>query len=115
MMDNPGQMRALLLLIALLGLEAVRSPSVKNFFKTAGGSANASINAAAHGGGSASGSPAAALDWHLLAYWGGGAILLLVLAGPFPNVVTAILILLIAEVLLVHWSDFASLLAIPTK
>lgn len=105
-----------MLLIVLLALEAVRSPAVKSFFKDVKNNSTTSLNNAAHGNASANqGSPQITLDWHLALYWGGGALLLLLIADPLPNVATAVLILIIAEVLLVHWADFAPLLNIPTK
>lgn len=105
-----AQLRILVLLIALLFLEVARSTNVRNFFRTSFGQAENSLSAG-HGSPSAQTS----LDWHLAAYWGVAAIILITVAGQYPTFATYLLSLVIIEELLVHWSDFAHYLAPPTK
>jgi hypothetical protein len=105
---------ALFLLILLLALEIVRSPQVRTVFTSFGAGASSNLGAVAHGTANAQ-SAIPPLDWHLLLYWGIAALLVLALADVAPTVVTAILILIIAEELLVHWSAYTSLIQVPTK
>lgn len=44
-------------------------------------------------------------DWHTAVLWFVGAMALLALASPAPNVATMIVIILIVGLLLAHWSD----------
>lgn len=46
-------------------------------------------------------------------YWGISAMALLALAGPFPDLATGFALLLIAGVLLTHWSDYIHYLTPP--
>jgi hypothetical protein len=46
-------------------------------------------------------------------YWGIAALALLALAAPYPDVATGFTVLLIAGVLLTHWSDYAGFLKAP--
>lgn len=44
-------------------------------------------------------------------YWGIGAIALIALAGPLPDLATALVVLLIVGVLLTHWQDYVGLVS----
>lgn len=46
-------------------------------------------------------------------YWGIASMALLALAGPFPQVATGFVVLLIVGVLLTHWQDYTQYLAPP--
>lgn len=48
-------------------------------------------------------------------YWGVGGIMLLALAAPAPNIATMIMIILIAGVVLINWSDYSGLLNPPAS
>lgn len=106
--DN--QIRIIIMLIALLFLEVARSANVRNFFRTSFGQAETSL-ASGHGNPSAQTS----LDWHLAAYWGVAAIILITLGGQYPTFTTYLLSLIIIEEILVHWHDLTHYLAPPTK
>lgn len=47
-------------------------------------------------------------SWHQVVLWFLGAIALLALAGPAPNIATMIVVLLIVAVLLTNWSVYKS-------
>lgn len=53
---TPGQTRVMVLMLLLLGLEAVRKTSVSSFIRTAVNNGNAALNTKASSGGSSSGS-----------------------------------------------------------
>jgi hypothetical protein len=105
-----SQARTIFLISLLLGLAVVRSQPTKDFFKNAFSNASGALSGAA-----TAKSPAVTLDWHLFLYWGVGAILLIALSETAPNLVTMFLILILIEELLVHWSEYAPLLKLPTK
>lgn len=46
-------------------------------------------------------------------YWGIAAMALLALAGPYPDLATGLVVLLIVGVLLTHWSDYVGYLTPP--
>lgn len=112
--QSDEQVRVLILLLILLVLAAGRSQAVRDFFKSAGTQAGASLSAAGKGQPAQSTSQST-LDWHLFLYWGGAGIASLLLSNVAPNVVNAILVLVIIEEVLVHWKDYASFLEPPKK
>jgi uncharacterized membrane protein (DUF4010 family) len=112
--QSDEQMRVLVFLLILLALGAARSHTIRDFFKTAGTSAGAALSGAAQGQ-PAQSTPQTTLDWHLFLYWGGAAVAALLLSNAVPNIVNAILILIIIEEILVHWKDYAPLLSPPKK
>lgn len=44
-------------------------------------------------------------DWHKTVLWFLGAVTLIAVAGPAPNVATMIVVILIVGLLLAHWND----------
>ena len=48
-------------------------------------------------------------------YWGVAALALIALASSNPELATGFTVLLIAGVLLTHWSDYAKYLSPPSK
>lgn len=44
-------------------------------------------------------------NWHTAVLWFVGAMALLALASPAPNIATLIVVILIAGLLLAHWND----------
>lgn len=51
-------------------------------------------------------------SWHQVVLWFLGAIALLALAAPAPNIATMIVVLLIVAVLLTNWTVYKSYLGI---
>ena len=52
------------------------------------------------------------VSWHMVVLWYLGAIALVALAGPAPNIATWIAILLIVGLLLSRWSTYQTFLGI---
>ena len=48
-------------------------------------------------------------------YWGVGALALIALAGPYPDMATGFTVLLIVGVLLTHYQEYTALFAPPKK
>lgn len=44
-------------------------------------------------------------NWHTAVLWFVGAMALLALASPAPNIATMIVVILIVGIVLAHWSD----------
>ena len=53
-----------------------------------------------------------AQNWHKAFLWFLGAVLLVALAGPAPNVATMLLLIIIVGVLLGSWNDYAKFLGL---
>ena len=51
-------------------------------------------------------------DWHKALLWFLGAVLLVALAGPAPNVATMILLIIIVGTLLGNWSKYSAFLGL---
>jgi len=51
-------------------------------------------------------------DWHKALLWFLGAVLLIALAGPAPNVATMLLLIIIVGVLLGNWQDYSKFLGL---
>lgn len=43
-------------------------------------------------------------------YWSGGAIALIALAGPYPDLATGLIVLIIIGVVLAHYQDYFNML-----
>jgi hypothetical protein len=56
--------------------------------------------------------PGTTTSWHQVVLWFLGAIALLALASPAPNIATMIVVLLIVAVLLTNWSVYKSYLGL---
>lgn len=56
--------------------------------------------------------PGTSTSWHTVVLWFLGAMALLALASPAPNIATLIVVLLIAGTLLNNWSTYASYLGL---
>ncbi|SRR6266496_4762091 len=105
------QMRVIFLILVLAMLAAMRSQTVKGYFKNGWGNIGASLQGKAPAGKT----PSETLQWHQLLWWGGASVLLVVLADPFPNLVTWFLLLVIMEEVLVHWKDYQPYITPPKK
>lgn len=46
-------------------------------------------------------------------YWGAGAVALVALAGPQPELATALVVLIMVGVVLTHYQQYAALLHMP--
>lgn len=51
-------------------------------------------------------------DWHKALLWFLGAVALLAIAAPAPNVATMLLLIIIVWVVFAHWNDYAMFLGI---
>lgn len=51
-------------------------------------------------------------SWHVIVLWFLGAMALIALADPAPNIATLIVVLIILETLLKNWNTYASYLGI---
>lgn len=93
---TPGQTRVLVLLLILLAMEAVKQPAVKavlvNLIQGVSGNAAAAAQK----------QPTTPLNvnFKLMVYWTVGALALVALAGPAPDMATMLAIILIFLVLL---------------
>ena len=108
---TPGQTRLTLLLLVLLAFEAYKQPPVKAAIANLINGASGNLNA------KASGQTAQPLnvDFKQMAYWGVGALALIALAGPAPDVATWLVIILLMLVVLSDVNLFTGLLAMPAK
>ncbi len=57
--------------------------------------------------------PGTTTSWHTVVLWFLGAMALLALASPAPNIATMIVVLLIVGTLLKNWSVYKSYLGLP--
>jgi hypothetical protein len=110
------QMRVIFLILILAMLAAMRSQTVKGYFANGWAGLGTSLSNSAQGKAPTGGkTPAETLQWHQLLWWGGGSVLLIVLADPFPNLITWFLLLVILEEVLVHWKDYQPYITPPKK
>lgn len=106
-----GQARVLVLLLVLLGFEAIKQPAVKQVLIDAYNGVNGNLNAKA--GGSAA--QPLTIDFKQMVYWGVGALALIALAGPAPDIATWLVVLLLMLVVLSDVETFTNLLKPPTS
>lgn len=106
---SSGQARVAVLLLLLLGLEAVKQPAIKVFFSNLKNQVSGNVSA------TASGQAATPLTVNpaLLAYWLVGAILLIALAGPAPGAATGLVLLIMLALVLSDVGAYTALLTPP--
>jgi hypothetical protein len=109
-----GQTRVLVLLLILLALEAVKQPAIKQQLVSIVNAVNGNANAAATGTTAAS-SYGAPFSLGQVAYWVIGALAIVALAAPAPDMATLLVIVLIVLVVLSDVSTYAALLTPPAK
>src|SRR5438876_246931 len=59
--------------------------------------------------------PGTSTGWHTVVLWFLGAMALVALAGPAPNIATMIMVLLIVGILLKNWTIYAGYLGIAAQ
>jgi len=107
MNDQSGE---LLLLVALLGAEAIGNPAFHYWLQEQSYTVNNSLYAVTSGKPTSSSTPAgpAPTNWKLAALWIGGAILLYALAGVMPTGTKLFTGLLILGVILKNSSQYVA-------
>lgn len=106
---NPGQSRVTILLLILLAFEAVKQPPIKAAIANLVNGVSGNLNAKASGGAT----QPLQVNFKQMAYWGVGALALIALAGPAPDVATWLVIILLMLVVLSDVNLFTGLLAMP--